>query len=193
MQRVSSACLAFLASEEWGGKNGLKNGRYYPYKDPVGKPTMGIGHLVTAHDDFSKGLTLEGVYQLFRKDVERFEKAIDGGITVPLTDHQRGAVLSFLYNEGASRANQEYATPTRLLNLRRYDLWPTSILVYDKADGEHKPWLLARRKREGNYFKQKDDVNNDAVLSDAEKAEIMHSVSQTIWQNLPTTVDLPAA
>lgn len=187
-QRVSSAGLGFLAAEEWNGRNGLnkKTGLYYPYLDPIKKPTIGIGHLVMEHEDFSKGLTLSGVMDLFRKDVERFEKAIDVGVKVLLTDHQRAAFLSFIYNEGESRANQEYCTPTRLLNNKRYDLWPESILQYDKANGEHKPWLLARRKREGAYFKQMDrEPNNDAVLTDEEKAAIINSVSRTIWENLP--------
>jgi GH24 family phage-related lysozyme (muramidase) len=183
-QRVSSAGLGFLASEE--GLIGLKNGLYYIYNDYKGFPTIGIGHLVKATDDFSKGLTKEGVFALFRKDVERFEQAIDQGITVPLTDHQRSAMLSFLFNEGASRANQEYSTPTRLLNLKRYDLWPSAILVYDKSGGAFDANLLARRKREGAWFKMPDRTpNNDAVLTDEQKNEIMHSVAQSIWDNLP--------
>ena len=43
---------------------------FYPYPDSEGKPTIGIGHLIKAGEDYSNGITAEEVLDLFVDDIE---------------------------------------------------------------------------------------------------------------------------
>ena len=68
----------------------------------------------------------------------------------PLTDHQLGAMISFVYNIGAGH----FATSTVLeaLNAALYQRAADNLLDYDQAGGRPYPGLLLRRQHERIMF-----------------------------------------
>ena len=73
------------------------------YICPAGYPTIGYGHVVLAHEQeqFATGITQAEATELLRKDVRIAERAVLRLISVPLTDGQFNALVSFTFNLGA--------------------------------------------------------------------------------------------
>jgi lysozyme len=82
-----------------------------PYRDSVGVWTYGIGHTLGAgYPDPAKMLrgmpsnldaALRDVFDLFRRDVAKYEAAVNRAVKVPITQAQFDALVSFHYNTGA--------------------------------------------------------------------------------------------
>ena len=82
-----------------------------PYFDSVGVLTYGIGHTLGAgYPDPSKmargmptnlDAALRDVFDLFRRDVAKYEAAVNRAVKVPVTQAQFDALVSFHYNTGA--------------------------------------------------------------------------------------------
>ncbi|UHD44858.1 lysozyme [Aureimonas altamirensis] len=106
--KMSSRGLAELAGHE-----GIVTS---PYKDCAGVWTVGVGHTAAAGPPDPKALvsalSVEAALDLFRHDVARYEAEVDAAVTVPLSQHEFDALVSFHYNTGAIR----YAGLTRALN-----------------------------------------------------------------------------
>lgn len=65
-------------------KGYFRQGKFYPYKDSLGYPTVGYGHLVQKGEDFSNGLTPIEADVLLAKDIERAKAEVRSlGLTVP--------------------------------------------------------------------------------------------------------------
>jgi GH24 family phage-related lysozyme (muramidase) len=71
-----------------------------PYDDGAGNATVGYGHMVLPHEDFSEGLTEAQARDLFAKDVDRVVHPALDKIKVHLTQNQIDALGSFIYNVG---------------------------------------------------------------------------------------------
>ncbi len=76
------------------------------YLDSAGKPTIGYGHLILPHEEFSGGITAEFAEQLLLDDLAEAERglihALDGRVV--LSAHQREALVSFVFNFGVEKA-----------------------------------------------------------------------------------------
>lgn len=82
-----------------------------PYFDSVGVKTYGIGHTLGAgYPDPAKmqrgmptnlDAALRDVFDLFRRDVAKYEAAVNRAVKVPVTQAQFDALVSFHYNTGA--------------------------------------------------------------------------------------------
>ena len=82
-----------------------------PYRDSVGVWTYGIGHTLGAgYPDPEKMLrgmptnldaALRDVFDLFRRDVAKYEAGVNRAVKVPVTQAQFDALVSFHYNTGA--------------------------------------------------------------------------------------------
>lgn len=82
-----------------------------PYRDSVGVWTYGIGHTLGAgYPDPAKmqrgmpsnlDAALRDVFDLFRRDVAKYEAAVNRAVKVPITQAQFDALVSFHYNTGA--------------------------------------------------------------------------------------------
>jgi GH24 family phage-related lysozyme (muramidase) len=90
----------------------------YPDPHTGGDPwTIGVGH--TGPDVYpGKIITLDEADRLLEKDLQRFEAAVNGGVVVPLTQHQFDALVSFTFNVGAGAF--EKSTLLRKLNAGDY-------------------------------------------------------------------------
>lgn len=82
-----------------------------PYFDSVGVQTYGVGHTAAAGypdpADLPAGMPeeldaeLERVFDVFATDLIKYEADVDMAITVPVTQHEFDAAVSFHYNTGA--------------------------------------------------------------------------------------------
>lgn len=75
------------------------------YKDSVGVWTIGIGHTAAAGDPnpatFKGTLMLGEAFGLLRRDVGKYEAAVNRAVKVPLKQHEFDALVSYHYNTGA--------------------------------------------------------------------------------------------
>lgn len=113
-----------------------------PYRDSVGKWTVGIGHLMTEYPfvvlrgkriDLSgnNALTIDQVMELKWQDAERFEKAVNDSVTVPLTQDQFDALVIFAFNvgEGAFKSSMLL----KELNNGKYEAVPKQMMRWNKG------------------------------------------------------------
>lgn len=115
------------------------------YKDSVGVWTIGVGH---TGPEVQPGLvwTDEQVMDALRKDVERFEKAVNDGVEVPLEQHQFDALVSFAFNVGDSAFLK--STMLKKINAGLFDEVPAQF------DRWHiPPEITSRRNGEREQFK----------------------------------------
>jgi len=77
-----------------------------PYYDSKGILTIGIGHTkgaggIDPANYWGKKLTVAEALDIFRKDLVKFEDRVNKAFTVPLTQEQFDAAVSFDFNTGA--------------------------------------------------------------------------------------------
>ena len=118
------------------------------YICPAGYPTIGYGHVVLAHeqDQFAGGVTQAEATELLRKDVRIAERAVLRLISVPLTDGQFDALISFTFNLGAGRL--QTSTLRRRVNQRDWAAATTELRRWVYGGGRVLPGLAARREAE---------------------------------------------
>jgi lysozyme len=144
--KASKKCLEMLAHHE-----GV---RQKPYKCPAGLWTVGVGHLIgnglTLPDSWNRKFSLEEVYAILAKDVEKFERGVNRYITLPLKQSEFDAILSFAFNLGLGTLQRS----TLRARLNRGDKVGAiqSLLKYNKAGGKVLKGLDNRRKDEAALF-----------------------------------------
>jgi lysozyme len=122
-----------------------------PYNDSAKNATIGVGHLlhrgpVTTADRVRwTGFTQQDATDLLRRDLARFERAVDAAVRVPLTQGEFDPLVSLAFNIGEGG----FATSTvvRHLNGGRRRAAADAFLMW-----RHPPELLPRRKRERAAF-----------------------------------------
>lgn len=125
----------------------------YIYRDQVGIETFGIGHKVLPNErdlyQYSKGNPApdEVVEAYFERDIARAAAAVDG-LGVQLSDNERAALVSLVFNIGAG-AFEKSTLRRRLLEGDKAAA-ADEILRWKFAGGA--PILLARRERERELF-----------------------------------------
>src|ERR1043166_4568150 len=120
------------------------------YICPAGFPTIGYGRRI-AHGQYPQGITQEQADTFFAEDIQKFNTDIALLVKAPLTNTQRGALLSFVYNVGKSA----FASSTLLKLLNRYDYGGAQLQFHrwiHDSDGKVLPGLVRRRKVEAFVF-----------------------------------------
>lgn len=118
-----------------------------PYKDQVGKLTIGVGHLIQPGESFGDHITKEQAGDLLARDVARFEAAIAQYIKVELNQNQFDALTSLCFNCGVGPL---LGGVGKALNAGDYATAADRFLEWRNAGG--KPILLSRRQRERALF-----------------------------------------
>lgn len=139
---ISSRGLDLIKKEE-----GL---RLKEYIDAGGYLSIGYGHLLKGDERFEDGITKEEAEELLIADVADAVFVVDGMVTVPLTQNQFDALVSFVYNIGGDQF--EKSTLLRLLNQGKYEEVPKQLMRWVKSNGKELAGLKRRRKREGELF-----------------------------------------
>lgn len=126
------------------GYEGIVTG---PYLDSKKVPTIGIGHTAAAGwpdpKTYTGDLTVSEAFALFRKDVAKYEAAVNQAVKVPLKQHEFDALVLFHYNTGAIAK----ATLTKSLNAGDKALAAKQFMNWTKP-----PEITARRAAERDLF-----------------------------------------
>lgn len=127
----------------------------HPYNDAHGYATIGVGHLiglrpVTATDQKKyRGFTEKAALELLRRDVARFEAAVNRLVKVGLTQPQFDALVSFAYNCGEGGLAESQL-------LRDLNSGHKNMVTADLHHWDDGGLLKGRRTREGVLFAQGD-------------------------------------
>ena len=139
-----------------------------PYLDPVGIWTIGWGHAIRdergiyvrgregkakAFSLYPEGITFSQAEDLLRGDLLDAARDVTSVVTVPLSNNQFSALVSFDFNTGGLRRS----TLLELLNLGNYSEAANQFLRWNKGrvNGVLKvlPGLVSRRKEERQLFR----------------------------------------
>ncbi|EKD97548.1 MAG: phage related lysozyme [uncultured bacterium] len=122
------------------------------YICPAGYPTIGYGHVVLAHEreQFAAGITQEDATELLRKDVRIAERAVLRLISVPLTEGQFAALVSFTFNLGAGSLQR--STLRQQVNRGEHESVPAELMKWVWAAGKRLPGLARRRRAEVSAY-----------------------------------------
>ncbi len=118
------------------------------YFCPAGYPTIGYGHVVKVAeaDLFVNGITEEQAETLLAADVNMAERTVLRLISVPLTDGQFDALVSFTFNLGAGALQR--STLRRKINREEYAEAAPEFLKWVWAGGRKLKGLARRREAE---------------------------------------------
>lgn len=144
MRKASSNGLSLIKLSE---KLALKT-----YICPAGYPTIGYGHVVKPSEaaSFANGITEEQADALLAVDVGVAERAVLRLISVPLTNGQFDALVSFTFNLGAGALQR--STLRRKINRNDYEDAPDEFMKWVWAGGRKLKGLTRRRQAEALLF-----------------------------------------
>lgn len=138
--RISQAGIDLIKSFE-----GLK---LEAYRDPVGVVTIGWGHTKTAR--MGQRISRERAEELLRADVSEFEKCVSVALSVPVSQPQFDALVSWAYNVGCGAMRG--STLMRKLNAGDVQGAAGQFLRWNKAGGRVLNGLTRRREAERKLF-----------------------------------------
>lgn len=137
---ISARGLAELAALE-----GIVTSRY---KDSKGIWTIGIGHTSAAGPPdpatFTEYLTVDKALSLFKDDTKRYAADVSSILTVPVTQYEFDALVSFHYNTGAIRR----ASLVKSLNAGNRQQAAAQFMSWSTP-----PEVVGRRTKEMNLFR----------------------------------------
>jgi lysozyme len=119
--------------------------RLSAYDDGTGVPTIGYGHIRGVH--YGDRISQAQADELFIQDLAPAARAVDKLVKVPLSDAERGALISFVFNCGPDRLQK--SSLLRQLNQKRYGVVPAELMKYRYASGKVLKGLVRRRAAEG--------------------------------------------
>ena len=133
--------------------------RLQVYKDSAGLDTIAVGHLLTDAEKaagaiqiagfpvpYAQGLTRGQVDALLGQDLLVAETVVNANITVPLTQGQFDALVSFVFNIGGGKFLR--STLFAELQSGNYADVPTQLRAYKYAGGKVDAGLINRREKE---------------------------------------------
>lgn len=151
--------------------------RLESYVCPANVLTVGYGH---TGEDVTEGMkiTPERADKMLRRDLRKFEQAVDLLITVPLNQKQFDALVSFAFNCGIG-ALERSTLRKRLNNKENPDTVAQEELPkWVKGNGVVLPGLVERRNKEVELFMSGDEVKPLGVVT-------IRSVAETFLKKEP--------
>lgn len=171
--------------------------RLTAYPDPGsrdGTPwTIGYGHTSDAAFPVVKGATItaERAEQLLMHDLEAAAAIVDGAVKVPLTDNQRGALISFVFNVGpGGKGKPGFLTSTLLkkLNAGQYDAVPGELAKWKYNDGKVMEGLINRRAAEAGLWAKGSFVASNTVAAAPERPPVITKENISWGAGIGTTL-----
>lgn len=127
---------------------GFEGCRKQAYQDSVGVWTIGVGH--TKGVKPGQSCTDAQAQIWFTEDLEDAEAAVEHLVTVPLTQGQFDALVSFVFNLGPKRLTT--STLLRHLNAGNYSAAAAQFKLWCHAGEQILPGLVKRRAWETDSF-----------------------------------------
>ena len=127
--------------------------RLTAYRCSAGVWTIGYGHTGTVDGKaVASGMTITAAKatDLLKKDLAKFEAAVNAYVTAPITQNMFDALVSFAYNCGAGALKG--STLLKKLNAKDYNGAAAEFPKWNKAGGKVLKGLVRRRERERQLF-----------------------------------------
>lgn len=183
--KISKAGLDLIKSFE-GYHRALPDGRCEAYQCPAGKWTIGWGCTVGV----TPGMvwTRDEATMALRREVARFETAVARLVTVPLTQQQFDALVSFAYNCGENALAR--STILKRVNAGDMSGAAGAFGAWTRGGGRVLPGLVRRRQREAELFLSSAPAAPDepemaqAVEQDGPRPAAPLRRSGTVWGTL---------
>ena len=120
------------------------------YPDPIGLPTVGVGHLVTPSDGLRVGeqVSYDRILDLFERDLRAAEDAVGRLVgELPLFQHEFDALVDLVYNVGEGGVS-EAQSPRLNAGIAEGDYAAIAAeLAYHRAGGGTAGGLVHRSER----------------------------------------------
>jgi lysozyme len=122
------------------------------YKCPANVWTIGYGHTkgVKEGDEWSES----HASHMLEVELGEYEGYINKHVTAPLNQNQFDSLVCWVYNLGPT--NLKNSTLLEVLNEGKYELVPSEIKRWNKANGEVLAGLERRREAEALLFEGKE-------------------------------------
>ena len=140
------------------------------YRDVAGVLTIGYGSTGT-HVKSGMVISEKQAETLLKKDLDRFERAVDESVKVELSDNQFGALVSFAFNVGVSAFKN--STLLKKLNAGDYYSVPSELARWNKAGGKVVQGLVNRRAAEAGLWARGAFVSSAPVYAQVSKPSIV--------------------
>lgn len=121
-----------------------------PYLCPAGYLTVGYGHVVKNPAAFRQPITEDEATEILVLDIQKAEEAVLRLITVPLSDGQFDALVSFTFNLGSGALQR--STLRRKVNREDHAEVPAEFLRWVWAGGRKLKGLIRRREAEAALY-----------------------------------------
>ena len=118
------------------------------YKCAAGVWTIGYGHIKGVTSD--SVITQEQAEQMLVEELNEYEGYINNMVTVPLSQNQFDALVSWVYNLGGG--NLKASTLLKVVNSGEFKGVPEQIMRWNKAGGKVLEGLTRRRQAEADLF-----------------------------------------
>jgi len=118
------------------------------YQDSVGVWTIGYGHTKNVKEGDS--ITTLEAENLLTEELKEYAEYVNKYVTVPLTQNQFDALVSWTYNLGPN--NLRESTMLKVLNDGEYDKVPSEMKRWIRAGGKVLAGLVRRRETEARLF-----------------------------------------
>ena len=118
------------------------------YKCAAGVWTIGYGHIKGVQEGMS--ISEARANEMLNEELTEYENYINKGVTVPLSQCQFDAMVSWVYNLG--NGNLTSSTLLKVLNSGDYAGVPAQMLRWNKAGGKVLAGLTRRRQAEADMF-----------------------------------------
>jgi len=125
--------------------------------------TIGYGHYGPDVKQNMK-ITQAKADEYFKKDVERFEKAVNDNVKVAINQNQFDALVSFTYNCGDGALQR--SDLLKLLNQGKYEAAADQFDLWNKSSGKVLAGLVKRRAKEKELFLK--DLPKETVVKATE-------------------------
>jgi lysozyme len=140
------------------------------YKDAVGIPTIGYGHIKDVH--MGMEISMDQAIEFLKEDLAEAENAVKKYVKVKLNHNQFDALVSWTFNLGSG--NLKSSTMLKRINAKEWDDVPNQIKRWNRAGGKVLKGLTRRRAAEallwqGKDWKYFDDYDNAPKLNILDK------------------------
>ena len=125
------------------------------YKCAAGVWTIGYGHIKTAVEGMK--IDQETANELFDEEMGEYETYVNTAVTVPLSQNQFDALVSWVFNLGNGNLNA--STMLKVINSGDHAGVPAQIKRWNKAGGKVLEGLIRRREAEALLYEGKDWSN----------------------------------
>lgn len=129
------------------------------YADPIGKPTVGVGHLVRASDGLSIGdmITYDHALRLLESDLKEAENAVARLVgDLPLYQHEYDALVDLVFNVGEGTASKQNSPKLHAaIDVGDY-AGMAAELAYHSAENAAPTGLVYRSDRRQAIFENSD-------------------------------------